>query len=150
MDRERPAILARLVARGVAKYLLSRELEKKAEEKGGELAGFLTARLANLAGNELERADTRGWSLLPDRISMARVRLPAGRVLACGSRRSRLERRAAGGARPRPQAAWSPGSLALLSQRVWEGEREVPLRGRRGSRAGGGGRRERRTRRSAR
>ena len=31
-----------------------------------------------MAANALERADTRGWTLLPDRISVARFTLPAG------------------------------------------------------------------------
>jgi uncharacterized protein len=126
MERERPAIFARLVARGVAKYLLSRELERKAEEKGGEVAGFVTGRLANLVGNELERADTRGWSLLPDRISMARLRLPAGEYAV------RVETLSAAGeviaVRDLGRRRVLPGNLALLSQRVWEGEREAPLR----------------------
>ncbi|HEX5725297.1 MAG TPA: hypothetical protein VFX98_07510 [Longimicrobiaceae bacterium] len=77
-QRQRAAMLGRLVARGVAKYLVSREVEKKAEKEGGEFAGWVAGRLANVAGNYLERADTRSWSLLPDRISVVRLTLPAG------------------------------------------------------------------------
>jgi hypothetical protein len=79
LEAQQPAMLARLVARGLAKFLLARELEQKAEEEGGEVAGYIAGRLANLAANELERADTRSWSLLPDRVSLARLRLAAGR-----------------------------------------------------------------------
>lgn len=79
LEAQRPAMLARLVARGLAKFLVAREVEQKAEEEGGEVAGFIAGRLANFAANELERADTRSWSLLPERVSLARLRLPAGR-----------------------------------------------------------------------
>lgn len=75
---ERPAVLTRMVGRAIVKYLASHELERHARKKGGEAAGWVTGRLANLAGNALERADTRGWTLLPDRISVARFTLPAG------------------------------------------------------------------------
>lgn len=75
----RPQIFTRMVGRGIAKYLLTRELAQKAEKEGGEAAGWLATRLANVAGNALERADTRSWSLLPDRVSVARFALPAGR-----------------------------------------------------------------------
>lgn len=75
----RPQIFTRMVGRGIAKYLATRELSQKAEKEGGEAAGWLTTRLANAAGNALERADTRSWSLLPDRVSVARFALPAGR-----------------------------------------------------------------------
>jgi hypothetical protein len=74
----RPAALARMVGRGIVKFLASHELERHARKKGGEAAGWITGRLANLAGNALERADTRGWTLLPNRISVARFTLPAG------------------------------------------------------------------------
>src|SRR5690606_25018585 len=37
MEAERPAALARLVARGLAKYLVTREVEEEAEDRGGEL-----------------------------------------------------------------------------------------------------------------
>ncbi|HEX7241782.1 MAG TPA: hypothetical protein VF263_15990 [Longimicrobiaceae bacterium] len=74
----RAMVLARAVGRGVLKYAVAREVEKKAEKEGGEVAGFFAGRLLNLAGNVLEQADTRSWSLLPDRISLARLALPAG------------------------------------------------------------------------
>jgi hypothetical protein len=74
----RALILTRALARALTKYLLTRELEEKAEKQGGELAGYLAARVANAAGNALEWADTRSWSLLPDRISVVRLTLPPG------------------------------------------------------------------------
>src|SRR5690606_6624640 len=75
---ERPEMLARLVLRGLTKYLVTREVEEKTEKKHGDAAGFLLGRIANIAGNQLEQADTRSWTLLPDRVSLLRLRLPAG------------------------------------------------------------------------
>jgi len=77
-ERQRPAAMARMVGRGLTKYLLTREAERSAERKHGEAAGWLVGRLGNLAGNRLERADTRSWSLLPDRVSLVRLSLPPG------------------------------------------------------------------------
>jgi hypothetical protein len=78
LEARRGGMLARLVARGILKYVISREMEKKAEEEGGKLLGTLTGFVANAAANELERADTRSWSLLPDEVSVARLTLPEG------------------------------------------------------------------------
>ena len=75
---QRPAAFARVVGRGIVKFLAAHHLERHARKKGGEAAGWITGRLANLGANVLERADTRGWTLLPDRISVARFTLPAG------------------------------------------------------------------------
>lgn len=116
-EAQRPAMLARLVARGLAKYLVARELEEKAEEEGGEVVGFIAGRLANLAANELERADTRSWSLLPDRVSLARLRLPAG------VHRLRLETLTRDGIVLRSldlgEVQVVDGGLVALSSRVW-------------------------------
>ncbi|MGI9180335.1 MAG: hypothetical protein ACR2H9_07545 [Longimicrobiaceae bacterium] len=78
LESQRSHIVARMVARGLVKYVVANEAEKKAEKKGGEVLGFLTGIFANAAANALEQADTRSWSLLPDQISMARLRLPPG------------------------------------------------------------------------
>ncbi len=64
------AIWLKTIARGLAKYGA-----KKAADKEGEVAGAL----ANLLGAAMEKADTRGWLTLPNRIAMARLRLPPGR-----------------------------------------------------------------------
>jgi hypothetical protein len=77
-EAAQPLVVARAVGRALSKYLVTRELEKVAEKKGGETAGFFAFNLANLAGNLLEQADTRSWTLLPDEISLARLTLPAG------------------------------------------------------------------------
>ncbi len=79
LQARRTGMLARLVTRGILKYLLVHEAEEKAEEEGGRLAGTVTGLLANAVANNLERADTRSWTLLPDEIVVARVTVPAGR-----------------------------------------------------------------------
>lgn len=117
LEAQRPAMLARLVARGIAKFLIAQEVEQTAEDRGGELAAFIAGRLANAAANELERADTRSWSLLPDRVSLARLRLPEG------IHHLRLETLAADGTVLRShdlgQVDVVAGGLVTLSSRVW-------------------------------
>ncbi len=65
-----PAIFARAVVRGLAKYLAKR----KAEKEGGSFAGFAT----NVAAVLTETADTRCWSLLPEKILLGQLDLPEG------------------------------------------------------------------------
>jgi uncharacterized protein len=77
-EAQRPGAITRMVGRGITKYLATRALERRAGKEGGDEARWVVGRLANLAGNALERADTRSWSLLPDRISVARFTLPPG------------------------------------------------------------------------
>jgi uncharacterized protein len=117
LEAQRVAILTRAVARGVVKYLASREIEKKADEKSGDVAAFLVGRVANAAANHLEQADLRGWSLLPDRISMIRARLPDG------SYRVRVESLARDGStvliEDLGEVSVRSGELSLLSRRVW-------------------------------
>lgn len=121
LARERPEMLTRLVLRGLSKYLISREVEDAVEEKHGDAAGFIVGRLANLAGNQLERADTRSWSLLPDRISVMRLTLPEG------SHRVTLEVVEEGGGVRMvdigPVEVRS-GKLTVVRERVWAGESE--------------------------
>ncbi|HET7321836.1 MAG TPA: hypothetical protein VFI96_05015 [Longimicrobiaceae bacterium] len=119
LERERPAMLTRLVARGLTKYLIAHEVEEEAEKKGGDLAGFFFGRLANLAANQTERADTRSWSLLPDRISMTRLRLPAG------SYHLQIETVGENGAvrtHDLGQVEVTAGGLTVCSDRVWGGD----------------------------
>lgn len=121
LARERPAVLSRLVLRGLTKYLVSREVEEATEEKHGEAAGFLVGRLVNLVGNQLEQADTRSWTLLPDRISVVRMHVPEGMHPV------RLEVVGAGGERRTKNlgdARIDRGQLTVLRTRVWSRDRE--------------------------
>jgi hypothetical protein len=71
-------ILIKSVARTAAKYGLARGLEKEIDKKN-ETLGDIAFLTANAAAALLERADTRCWHLLPDEVSIVRLRLPAGR-----------------------------------------------------------------------
>lgn len=123
LEENQKAMLGRLVTRGVTKYLISREAEKKAEKEGGELLGFITARIANIAANQTERADTRSWTLLPADISMVRLSLPAG------EHELRVETVGVDGARARlddlAPIEVLPGELRIINHRIWT-DRPLP------------------------
>jgi hypothetical protein len=74
---ERGLIVARTVARGAAKFALTKSAEKKLEDRN-ETAGRIIGLLGNLGNVLLERADTRSWHLLPAGMSVARVQLEPG------------------------------------------------------------------------
>ena len=68
--RERAALAVRAAARAAAKYAVTKAIKDKKGEVAGELANF--------GASLLERADVRSWHLLPQEISLIRVRVPAG------------------------------------------------------------------------
>jgi hypothetical protein len=70
-------IMIKMVARTALKYELARTIEKELDKKDDTLGdiAFLTA---SAAAALFERADTRSWHLLPDEVSVVRLRLPAG------------------------------------------------------------------------
>lgn len=106
-------IVTRTVARALSRYLLAREAEEKV---GGEEWGWIVRRLLNLVGNALERADTRSWTLLPDRISVARLSLPPGEHAV------RVELLSSGGGvevLDLGMVAVRPGERVFRSVRVW-------------------------------
>ncbi len=70
-------ILIKMVARTALKYELARAIEKEVD-KENELLGDIAFLTANAAAALFERADTRSWHLLPDEMSVVRLRLPAG------------------------------------------------------------------------
>ena len=76
-DRNKLELVARTLARAAAKAAVSRGVEKEMAEKD-ETAGAILGILTNVGTALLERADTRGWNLLPGQIGLARLRLPAG------------------------------------------------------------------------
>lgn len=115
-ENERPAILARTVARAAAKVALSSSVEesvKKKDETAGQLLGILT----NIGTLLTERADTRAWHLLPGSISLVRLRLPAG------THKLTLEVDRARGERGRIEALGPvhvrAGTTTFLSTRLW-------------------------------
>jgi hypothetical protein len=68
--RDRAARLARLLVRAATRAVATEQAGKKSRELADLVAGV---------GRVLERADTRSWHLLPGRVTVARLRLPAGR-----------------------------------------------------------------------
>jgi hypothetical protein len=70
LDAERPQMLFKTFLRALVKYAAS-----KAAKNEDETAGAIV----NLLGVLTERADTRCWLTLPDRLAVARLRLPPGR-----------------------------------------------------------------------
>jgi hypothetical protein len=70
LEREKPLILARAIARAAIKH----EASEKADQENDALGVMV-----NIAGVVSERADTRSWSTLPNRIYLARLPLAPGR-----------------------------------------------------------------------
>jgi len=70
LAKQKPLILARAIARAVIKTKASKEADRDNNALG---------LLVNLANAITDRADTRSWSTLPNRICLARLPLPAGK-----------------------------------------------------------------------
>jgi uncharacterized protein len=109
-DAQRATTLARTVARAASKVAVSTAVEQsvsRRDETAGRIAGLLT----NLGTLATERADTRGWHLLPADIAMVRLRLPAG------SHELRLDGGEAGS--PLGTVDVHAGRTTFLSTRIW-------------------------------
>ncbi|HYH83517.1 MAG TPA: hypothetical protein VEX86_27225 [Longimicrobium sp.] len=126
---QRPGMFTRMVGRGIVKLSATRGVETEASKKD-ETAGWIAGRVLNLAGNLLERADTRSWSLLPNRISVARFTLPAG------EHEVKLEVLDAGGGVAQTlelgRVTLQPRGTLVLNRRVWGDEMGDVRRLRRG------------------
>lgn len=68
--RERTGMIVRGLARAAARYAITRAVK----DKKGDVAGTVV----NIGASLLERADIRSWHLLPQEISVVRLRVPAG------------------------------------------------------------------------
>jgi len=107
-------ILIKAVARTALKYELARGIEKELDEES-EILGDIAFLTANAAAALFERADTRSWHLLPDEVSVVRLRLPPGaHALA-------LEVETGGGTLliDLGEVAVRNGGVRVLSARVW-------------------------------
>jgi hypothetical protein len=71
-------IYAKTIVRALVKSAAAAKLREEAEEEGGDTAGEIVGFLANAVNVATERADTRAWLGLPDRIWMARVTVRPG------------------------------------------------------------------------
>jgi uncharacterized protein len=109
-DAQRATTLGRTVARAASKVVVSTAVERsvgRRDETAGRVAGFLT----NLGTLATERADTRGWHLLPADIAMVRLRLPAG------THELRLDGMEGGS--PLGTVEVFPGRTTFISTRIW-------------------------------
>ncbi|MDQ7004927.1 MAG: hypothetical protein Q9N67_08425 [Ghiorsea sp.] len=86
LESHKGEMMARLIARAVAKAAISNQAQKQ----GGELAGFLV----DVVAMATETADTRSWLTLPKSILLARLRLKEGvyplRIELVGRKRESL------------------------------------------------------------
>lgn len=72
-------VTAKAIARATAKYLAAKAAQKETKKQTGDDEKAKNVfRLMNALHAAMERADTRSWRLLPARIHVARLRLPAG------------------------------------------------------------------------
>lgn len=108
-------ILIKMVARTALKYELARGIEKELDKKN-EILGDIAFLAANAAAALFERADTRSWHLLPDEMSVVRLRLPAGvhpltlQVATAGDGTQLIDL---------AEVDVRDGSVHVLSARVW-------------------------------
>ena len=127
-DRERGWTYARAVMRVAVKAIAADAAEAAAkqtardkkkgekEDKNAERWGRVFGFLASAAGAALERADTRAWNLLPDRITLVRLRLPAGKqnlTISAPRMAGHLELR---------DVDVRPGRLTVATTRLWGSE----------------------------
>ena len=68
--RERAGVIARATARAAAKYAVT----KAVKDKKGNVAGTM----AHIGASLMERADIRSWHVLPQTVTLLRVRVSAG------------------------------------------------------------------------
>lgn len=112
---ERSLLVARTIARAVSKMALTKGIERNVGGDDDAWIGRVLGAVTNIGTALLEQADTRSWLLLPGRIGIARLHLPAGThdievEVPAGGQRRRIE---AG------QAAVRPGGVVVLPVRVW-------------------------------
>ena len=115
--RERAEWLTRAVARASTKYVVS----KAVKDKNGDVAG----QIANIGASLLERADIRSWHLLPQEITLVRMRARAG---------ARHATVTLGGASGEPvdvgMVHVQPGQVAIATVRIWNQPRQRLIAGR--------------------
>lgn len=96
-EQELPALMAaaatQAVLRGVVAEGVKQGMESEAEDEGDEAAAAFAGLFTSLFLSELQPADTRCWSLLPQAFHVARQDLPAGRHQVVVGLGGDLERR---------------------------------------------------------
>ena len=79
LDDKIGRIRAKTIARAAIKFALSHEISAKVEENSGKTAGFLSKIALAVASVLAEKADTRSWRVLPDKILISKMELPEGK-----------------------------------------------------------------------
>ena len=103
--RERTALLGRAIARAAAKYAVT----KAVKDNKGEVAGSI----ANVGAALMERADIRSWHVLPQTVTLLRVRVTAGQRAVHVNVDDGMEGVDLG------EVLVRPGQLTMVSARVW-------------------------------
>ncbi len=102
--------IAKALLRAAAKEALARSVEDELSEED-ETLGEIVGWTARIAGALVERADTRSWHLLPERLELHRLRLPAGT--------HRISARTPGGELAVDTVRVEPGRTEVVSARAW-------------------------------
>lgn len=130
-ERELPAKLSRAIARAAVRWAASkaadRAFDRAAEQRDDEeddskgWGSFflgLGITIATLTASVIDQPDLRAWQLLPDRLTIARVRLPVGDhpiELTRGDERFSLG-----------TVTVRPGGVAVLTHRWWPAPGRLP------------------------
>ena len=105
--RERSSFITRAIVRAVAKHVVT----KAVKDKQGDVAGTIV----NISASLLERADVRSWHLLPQELTLLRVRVPSGER----SMRLQLGDAADGRIVELGTVNVRPGMTTIASVRLW-------------------------------
>jgi hypothetical protein len=105
--RLRGARLLRLAARAATRLVAVEAVR----EEHGDVAGLV----AGLVASTLERADTRGWHLLPGHLTVVRLTVPAGRLAVALAQGAGAEVAAS----PLRAIEATPGSVHVRATRIW-------------------------------
>ena len=111
--RERTAVLARATARAAAKYAVT----KAVRDGKGDVAGSI----ANIGASLMERADVRSWHLLPQTVTLLRLRVPAGQRQVQVDVGKGVQRLDLG------EVAVRPGEVTIAAIRLWKENAETGL-----------------------
>ncbi len=124
-NRQAAFLLARAVARAGVKQALAAAAEKavegdakdKKKKAAREKHGWVAGIAVQIAGNLLERADTRSWQVLPSQLGVLRLQVPVGtqslKVTMPG------EGHTAGRSIDLGDVVVRAGSISFVTARVW-------------------------------
>lgn len=127
--REMPAKLARGIARAAVRYAAMRaaegqidkaingdddeDKEERQERRAGRLFFGMLLGVFSVGSTVIDQPDLRAWQLLPHRLTIARLRLPAGE--------HPIEVRTGNATQSLGMATVRPGGVTVLTHRAWPG-----------------------------